>query len=121
MSEKKWNRLKGKLGEDLGETYLKNLGYRILERNFQSPFGEIDLIAVHEGSLVFVEVKSRQDASFGFPEEAINRRKKIQLARLASWYLSRYPKFPQVRFDVLAIQKEGINSGIRLIQNAFEI
>ncbi len=121
MSEKKWNRLKGKLGEDLGESYLKNQGYRILERNVQSPFGEIDLIAVHQGSLVFVEVKSRRDASFGFPEEAINARKKTRLARLASWYLSRYPKFPQVRFDVLAIQAEGKDSGIRLIQNAFEI
>lgn len=121
MSEKKWNRLKGKLEEDFGERYLKQRGYKILERNFQSPFGEIDLIALHQGSLVFVEVKSRRDASFGFPEEAIHGRKKAQLIRLASWYLTRYPKFPQVRFDVLAIQKEGAESGVRLIQNAFEI
>ena len=121
MSEKKWNRLKGRLGEDEGESYLKDQGYKILERNVQSPFGEIDLIAAHKGYLVFVEVKSRRNTSFGFPEEAITVRKKMQLVRLASWYLSRYPKFPQARFDVLAIQKEGSEAGIRLIQNAFEI
>ena len=121
MSEKKWNRLKGRAGEDLGEQYLKNQGYQILERNVQLPFGEIDLIALHQGSLVFIEVKSRKDDSFGFPEESINRRKKTQLAKLASWYLCRYPKFPQVRFDILAIQAEGNESGVRLIQNAFEI
>ncbi len=121
MSEKKLNYAKGKAGEDLGEAYLKNKGYKILERNVQSPFGEIDLIAIHQKSLVFIEVKYRHDASFGFPEEAINRRKKTQLIKLASWYLTRYPKFPQARFDVLAIQKEGDDAGIRLIQNAFEI
>ena len=121
MSEKKWNRIKGKLGEDFGELYLKKQGYRILERNVQSPFGEIDLVAFHQGSLVFVEVKSRQDDSFGFPEEAINRRKRYQLAKLANWYLTRYPKSPQVRFDVLAIQVQGSEPGVRLIQNAFEI
>lgn len=121
MNGKKSNRLKGKLGEDAGETYLKNHGYKILERNVRSPFGEIDLIATHQGNLVFIEVKSRRNELFGFPEEAITGRKKAQLIKLASWYLLRYPKFPQVRFDVLAIQAEGHESGIRLIQNAFEI
>lgn len=121
MSEKKWNRLKGRQGEALAETFLEQKGYRILERNFQSPFGEIDLVASHQKTLVFVEVKARRDHSFGFPEESVNRRKKMKLAKLASWYLLRFPRFPQVRFDVLAIQKEGPDAGIRLIQNAFEV
>ncbi len=121
MSEKQLNHLKGRAGEIEGEIYLKNHGYQILERNVRSPFGEIDLIALHQGTLVFIEVKSRRDNSFGFPEEAVNRQKQARLAKLASWHLRRYSKIPQVRFDVLAIQAEGGESGIRLIQNAFEI
>ena len=121
MTEKSSNRFKGKLGEDIGEIYLKNHGYKILERNVQSPFGEIDMIALHQGTLVFVEVKSRRDNSFGYPEEAITRQKKTRLTKLATWHMKRYTKTPQARFDVLAIQAEGAESGIRLIQNAFEI
>ena len=121
MTQEKSNRLKGQLGEDQGERYLKSQGYQILERNVRSPFGEIDIIASHQNYLVFVEIKSRQNDLFGLPEEAVGKRKQMKLAKLASWYLSRYSKFPQVRFDVLAIQSQGSESGIRLIHNAFEI
>ena len=122
MSPKKSNQITGKLGEQLGEDYLKVRGYRILERNLRYPFGEIDLIADHQGTLVFVEIKTRRDTVFGFPEEAVDERKKNRLIRLASWYLAQHPKLhPAVRFDVLAIQIKKNDSEVRLIQNAFEL
>ncbi len=122
MSPKGLNRTKGNQGEQIGEIYLKEHGYQIVERNLRSPFGEIDLVASHKGTLVFVEIKARRDATFGFPEEAVGERKKNKLVRLASWYLAQHPKLNSpVRFDVLAIQMEGSDSGIRLIQNAFDL
>ncbi len=122
MSAKQSNQTTGKLGEQIGEGYLKKQGYQIVERNVRSPFGEIDLVALHRGTLVFVEIKTRRDHTFGYPEEAVNERKKNQLVRLASWYLAGHPKLePPVRFDVLAIQMEGEKPNIRLIENAFEL
>jgi len=122
MSSKALNRRKGARFEQMGEEYLKKHGYQILERNAHSPFGEIDLVCRHQGILVFVEIKSRSDEAFGLPEESVDRRKRERLSRLAAWYLARYSsKVPQVRFDVLAIQSEGDHSGVRLIQNAFEV
>ena len=122
MSPKEFNRATGKLGEAIGANYLKQRGYQIIERYVQSPFGQIDLIASHRGTLVFVEVKTRRDQAFGHPEEAVDERKKNQLARLASWYLAHHPKaHPAARFDVLSIQLSGDQPNIRLIENAFEL
>ena len=88
----------------------------------RSPFGEIDLVADDGGTLVFVEVKAKRSLDFGFPEEAVGGRKKSKLGRLASWYLSRHPKIrAPLRFDVLAIQMDGPEPAVRLIQNAFEL
>lgn len=121
MSAKQWNQTTGKFGERIGEDYLKKQGYQILERNVRSPFGEIDLVAFHQSTLVFVEIKTRRDQTFGYPEEAVGEHKKTQLVRLASWYLARHPKLRSaVRFDVLAIQMEGARPVIRLIEDAFE-
>ena len=117
---KKSNYTKGKVGEQIAEDHLTKLGYQILERNTRSPFGEIDLIAKHEGYLVFIEVKSRQDSAFGFPEESVNQFKKQKLYKLASWYLTRFQKTPKTRFDVLAIENAENNPNFRLIQNAIE-
>ena len=106
----------------MGEDYLKMHGYQILERNVRSPFGEIDLIAKHQEILVFVEIKTRRDTTFGLPEESVDRRKKDRLIRLASWYLTQHPKSnPQVRFDIVAIQLGAKIPNIRLIQDAFDL
>ena len=122
MNPKKLNQVTGKWGERLGEDYIKKCGYEIVERNVRSPFGEIDLIAEDQGTLVFIEIKTRLNDSFGFAEEAVDERKKNQLVRLASWYLTRFPKAnPRIRFDVLAVQKEGPHCNIRLIQNALDL
>lgn len=122
MSAKSLNQTTGKLGEKIGEEYLKKQGYRILERNVRSPFGEIDLVARHKRTLVFVEIKTRRSSDFGFPEEAVTAEKRSRLVQLARWYLARYQKTElPVRFDVLAIQFEGEKHSVRLIQNAIEV
>jgi putative endonuclease len=111
----------GNRGERLGEHYLQQQGYKIVERNVRSPFGEIDLVARHGQVLVFVEVKTRKNLAFGYPEEGVGKRKQERLIRLASWYLARKQiENEQIRFDVLSILLNEAKPNIRLIQNAFE-
>lgn len=79
----------GKLGEDIACTYLANLGYTILQRNFQSRFGEIDIIAFDskEKTIVFAEVKTRTSFLFGTPLEAITYRKLTRMIKTAEYFL----------------------------------
>ncbi len=114
----------GKLGEKEGVSYLKRLGYQILETNFKTTLGEIDCIAKDRGMIVFVEIKTRQSARYGFPEEAVNREKQRKMIRTAQLYLKGAGLFEKIeaRFDVLAIfgsKKDKFT--VNHIQNAFEI
>ncbi|MCI4462710.1 MAG: YraN family protein [Caldisericum sp.] len=65
----------GKEGEDIGARYLQNNGFKIVERNFRTPFGEIDIIARKGKKLYFVEVKTRTSSEYGRGVEAVNKRK----------------------------------------------
>ncbi len=109
----------GPLGEELAARFLKRKGYKILERNYRCPFGEVDIVALHRGTLVFVEVKTRKSLAFGHPAEAVDLRKQRRLQRIASCYLGqrRLGDIP-VRFDVVALSL-GENREFDLIQNAF--
>ena len=84
---------KGKQGEDAAASFLAKEGYKIVERNFRCPLGEIDIVAVDKGILVFVEVKTRSSNKFGLPEEAVNRRKQHQIIKAAQFYISRKKLF----------------------------
>jgi len=111
----------GDRGENLAARELQKKGYRILNRNFKSPMGEIDIIARDGKTLVFVEVKTRayDDPA---PEEQVNPTKMNQLTKAGKFYLSRYghPQ-PIARFDVVAIVwPQGGTPQIRHIENAFE-
>ncbi len=77
----------GKTGEDLALDYLKSHGYFVLEKNFTSKFGEIDIIAKKEHSLYFIEVKTRSNTNFGEPYEAVNKRKIYHIKKAAQYYL----------------------------------
>ena len=77
----------GDHGEDLAAAALKQQGYKILERNYVTPLGEIDLIARQGKTVVVVEVKTRRGSSFGAPQEAVNPGKQGRLRRLADYYL----------------------------------
>lgn len=111
---------KRKIGNDyerLAGEYLKAQGYEILEYNFYTRAGEIDMIAKHDGYLVFIEVKYRKNASSGHPFEAIFIQKQKSISKCALYYMKKkgLTDVP-VRFDVVGI----LGEQIQLLQNAFE-
>ncbi|MDD3168762.1 MAG: YraN family protein [Eubacteriales bacterium] len=99
----------GNWGEDIAEKYLKNKGYLIIERNFRCRLGEIDIIAMDGAELVFIEVKTRQNQSYGLPCEAINAVKVRHIKRTAAYYAAIHAADDQdSRLDVIEIlTKEG--------------
>ncbi len=111
----------GKKGEDRAARFLNKKGYKILERNYRTPSGELDLIALHQGAVVFIEVKTRTSDAFGAPELAVTPQKQRRMIKAALGYIKR-KKFHQVpcRFDVVAISAAS-EKEIELIQNAFEM
>jgi putative endonuclease len=93
-------------GEDLAQRYLERLGYRIVARNFRSKGAghEVDLVAWHEGRLVFVEVKTRTGEEAGTPDRAVTPKKQTRIIRAAQDYARRSgTDWERVRFDVVAI------------------
>jgi len=112
----------GSEGEDLAVRFLQKKGYRIVARNYKTPVGELDIIARDGDTIVFIEVKTRTDISFGYPFEAVNKRKRQKLKNLALLYLKRQGKESPVRFDVLSIFCMGNGKkDIEHIKDAFEV
>lgn len=114
-------KLLGQAGEDRAARFLMTQGYRIIERNYRTRSGEIDLIALHDGAVVFIEVKTRTSDAFGAPELAVNPRKQQRMVKAALGYI-KYKKLHQVpcRFDVVAITAAA-EKEVELIKNAFEM
>jgi len=97
-------RLFGNRGERAAARYLKRKGYRILARQLRNRFGEIDLIALDQSTLVFVEVKTRSSHAKGHPADAVNETKQRQLTQAAlAWLKRRRQLHRSGRFDVVAI------------------
>ena len=94
----------GRWGESIAEGVLVTNHWVILERNFRSPYGEVDTIAIKGEELTFVEVKARTTTTFGMPEDAITEEKLEHLINTAEYYLQENP-IPDVswRIDVIAI------------------
>ena len=105
----------GKFGEDMAVSILKEMGYRILERNFRTKLGEVDIIAEENKDLVFIEVKNRRNLSFGSPQCSVNLRKQMRLVKTALAYVKMKNLRRNIRFDIFAI--EGRN--YEVIKNAF--
>ena len=95
----------GARGEDAAAAFLEQQGYRILHRNYEIAGGELDLVALTEDrTLVFVEVKTRENETLVRPEEAVDRTKQEQLFRLAQAYIKRYHLYGEaVRYDIIAV------------------
>jgi putative endonuclease len=113
----------GKKSEEMAAQFLLSRGYRILERNYRTPRGELDLIALDGDVLVFVEVKARRGVSFGEPQWAVNQRKRQHLIKASLFYLSRKRiQSRYCRFDLVVIQ-EGRDGQpqIDLIHNILEL
>lgn len=95
----------GILGEELAFHELRRRGYKVLLRNYECSLGEIDLIAKHNGYLVFIEVKTRSTDEKGVPAEAVTPLKRRQIVQVAKYYLKRYGiQDVPCRFDVVAVQ-----------------
>lgn len=111
-------RKKGSDYEEIAAEYLQGQGYRILERNFRSRRGEIDLIAEQGSQIVFVEVKYRQNQQKGSPLEVVDSRKQQRIVMAARYYLylHRMPEDVSCRFDVIGIT----GTQMEHIKNAFE-
>lgn len=111
----------GREGEDLAAEYLRKQGYKILERNYSTRNGEIDIIALHQGEVAFVEVKTRTSDAYGAPELAVNPRKQGRMIKAALGYIKQ-KKLHQMpcRFDVVAISA-GAEQEVQIIRNAFEV
>ena len=113
----------GDRGELRAAEYLQNKGFYILERNYRTRRGEIDLICADDRYLVFVEVKTRSSTSFGMPCEAVTSVKQRKLVLAAQQWLYNHPTELQPRFDVVEIlvSPDRSTCRIRHIPDAFEV
>ena len=106
--------------ERLAADHLRGRGLQIIEHNFRSRSGEIDLICIDQTTIVFVEVKMRSSNSFGGPAAAVTTAKQAKIKRCASFYLTMKNLHRcNCRFDVVAILDSGEGPCIDWIENAF--
>jgi putative endonuclease len=111
------NRKKGVLGEVDAVEYLKKIGYVILDRNYTTPLGEIDIVARDGDTIVFIEVKARLTDKYGRPIEAITPHKIKTIIKCAKMFLVRYRLYDRnVRFDVIEIMYDELEH----VKNAFD-
>lgn len=115
----------GQSGEAEAERFLRAKGYIIMAKNYRSRLGEIDLVALHQRTVVFVEVRSLSGPEFGDPLATVTLRKQCHIAKTALAYLSRYQLHDRAaRFDVIGIQwHNDAKRPLRIshIQDAFEL
>ncbi|HEV7807277.1 MAG TPA: YraN family protein [Solirubrobacteraceae bacterium] len=108
----------GRLGEDLALEHLERLGYRLVDRNYRTRFGELDLIVSDDATIVFVEVKARRvGASAGSAVEAVPPRKQRQVRGMAAAWLvesTDRPRSRDLRFDVVAVTVDAAGALLRL-------
>lgn len=120
-SSRPLSRSLGADAEARAERYLRDNGYVILDRNFSTQWGEIDIVARDHGKVCFVEVKMRTSAAFGIPALAVSRSKqrRIAMAALVFMKLKRLGDCA-ARFDVVSMMPEGGGWKIELYRNAFD-
>jgi putative endonuclease len=108
-------------GEDIAVKYLKHNGYQIVERNYHSPYGEIDIICKQGEVLVCVEVKARKSLKFGEPLAAVTQRKQNRIVKTAYHYLATHESESPIRFDIITLQYIPKEDSYKLehIKNAF--
>jgi putative endonuclease len=112
----------GKKGESIAARLLRKKGYQILEQNYRTRLGEIDIIARDRNTLVFVEVKARSSNRFGHPKSAITPQKQRKISMVALHYLKITNQMrSKARFDVIAISSTHTSQKVELIRNAFDL
>lgn len=109
----------GKLGEELAVEFLQKNGYAILETNWTFQKAEIDIIAQIESTLAIVEVKTRSSLDFGLPQDFVKPKKIQLLVKAVNEYVISKDLDIEVRFDIIAIHKEGKFFAIEHLIDAF--
>lgn len=106
-------RIIGAKGEDIASSYLTSKGYRIIDRNFQTKLGELDIIAEKGEFIIFIEVKYRSNLSFGYPYEAVNSHKLFKLQKMVEVYMVTNKVKKQPKVEVLSIWDENGETKIK--------
>jgi putative endonuclease len=103
MDKSKWNL--GRWGEKKAAIYLEKQGFKILEQNARTAYGEIDIVASKSGTIIFVEVKTRRSKAYGNPEESITQEKREHIINSGRAYLVDHPELGyNWQIDVISIQ-----------------
>jgi len=110
----------GSWGEAVACGYLESQGFEIIDQNFHTRYGEIDIICSQSERIVFVEVKTRTSTSYGLPEDSITENKKRHLLNASLLYLEEHPEFMEWEFDLITIEGKfmSINPTITHFRNA---
>jgi putative endonuclease len=111
----------GALGEKYARDFLKKKGYRLVETNYRCPHGEIDIIARHKDSLVFIEVRTKTSLAFGSPEESISFTKRNHMRATAFQYIQSHQDLPEqwsIGLVAVELDQSGKVSRIELLDNA---
>jgi putative endonuclease len=111
----------GILGEELAGRFLLERGYQLIDRNYRTREGEVDIVATKDNCLVFFEVRTKRNRAFGTPEESITAKKMEHLRAAANKYIENHVNLPQSwRIDVVCIEldKKGQPERIEVIENA---
>ncbi len=110
---------RGSSGENLAVKYLETHGYRVLDRNYTTDIGEVDIFVTDEKTLVAVEVKSRRSLEYGTPAEAVGYEKIKKISQVTSQYIKQFRLFGvPVRFDVVEVYLQ--DNTVNHIVNAFD-
>jgi len=112
----------GEKSESIAASYLKKQGYKIIEQNYRTKLGEIDIIAKDKDTIAFVEVKARRSGQFGNPKWAVTPKKQRKISMVALQYLKTNGQSNvKARFDVVSIISSHDNPNIEIVKNAFEL
>lgn len=117
----------GNIGEEAAVQALKKRGYKIIERNYRTKMGEIDIIAKDGEYTVFVEVRLRKSNAFGSPADTIDERKQQKIIKAAQMYAVKNDIYDNpMRFDAVLINADTdgeklVNEEIQIIKNAFTL
>lgn len=109
----------GVRGENMAVAYLIKKGHKILARNFRHEKAEVDIISDHAGTIVFTEVKTRSTDRYGYPEVAVNAKKREVLRGAMEHYLTQNNIKGEARFDIISIVINDNETDIHLIEDAF--
>ena len=112
----------GEKGEEIAVRHLKKEGYKIIETNYRTKLGEIDIIAQDKDTIVFAEVKTRRSVQFGNPKQAVTIQKQKKISMVALCYLKATGQSAaRARFDVVGVISNRDKPRVEIIKNAFEL